>query len=56
MKLNNLLNQFYLNNGLPAKNAIPSSRTKLVTLESKEELMSVFSELEEINETLLVTA
>ena len=31
-------------------------RTKLVTLESKEELMSVFSELEEINETLLVTA
>ena len=31
-------------------------RTKLVTLESKKELMNLFSELEEINETLLVTA
>ena len=31
-------------------------RTKLVTLESTHELMSLFSELEEINETLLVTA
>ncbi|MDA9176617.1 tRNA dihydrouridine synthase DusB [Flavobacteriaceae bacterium] len=31
-------------------------RTKLVTLESTKELMSLFSELEEINETLLVTA
>ena len=31
-------------------------RTKLVTLESTKELMNLFSELEEINETLLVTA
>ena len=31
-------------------------RTKLVTLESTKELMDLFSELEEINETLLVTA
>lgn len=30
-------------------------RTKLVTLESTKELMNLFSELEEINETLLVT-
>jgi len=31
-------------------------RTKLVTLESTKELMNLFSELEEINDTLLVTA
>jgi len=31
-------------------------RTKLVTLESTKELMNLFSELEEIKETLLVTA
>ena len=31
-------------------------RMKLVTLESTKELMNLFSELEEINETLLVTA
>ena len=30
-------------------------RTKLVTLETSEELMNLFSELEEINESLLVT-
>ena len=30
-------------------------RTKLVTLETKEELMSLFSELEQIKESLLVT-